>query len=395
MQVSVDYFRQWLSKKIQDYLAAHPEVTVQELADRVGVSAPTISRWKTGQTNVAEEHHERLFAALGTSREELARDLGTESVVLPVVRARGAVRTRGALRSRAGPGAATRSTAMPAPGGRGFALRVAVPRRVFVILLEGLWAPDSAWLQQAVRAEHVKLAQLMGEEPLDPGRFRLGRAEGVLMTPQEPKGVVARTVLEGIQKAGRPDDLALVYLSTDLSRDEKSRLIVDLGGEGGPTLLADLADWVGDSARHAALILEARWPVGEPGLAAVQNPSWQAELRAMTRRGLHIVVAALPPEESELDDWSFFSTLMLEGIRTGEADLNRDGLITLNELCEYASEQIDPRNHQALQRIAAGQQASIVPAPRVVSEGSGQDVAVAFGCPEGVATSVFTPGPNA
>ncbi|MFH1922076.1 MAG: hypothetical protein ABIP48_19595 [Planctomycetota bacterium] len=392
MQVSSEVFRQWLARQIKDYLAAHPEVTVQELAGQIGVSAPTISRWKAEQTNVAEEHHERLFAALGIHKEDLARELGADSVTLPVVRARGAVRTRGAIRTRGVGGATAGPLAGPAAVGHGPTWRASVPRRVFAVLLESSWTPELAWLREAVRSERAKLAQLMGEEPLAPGGFRFGQAECALMTPERPNRQILRTLLEGIRQAGRAEDLALLYLWADLGRDEENRLIVRFPEDRGGTLLAELADWASNAAQRTVLILEGRWPDCEQGVTAGQDLRLETDLKAMSRRGLYLVVAALPQQEAELEEWPFFSSLISEGIRSGEADLNRDGMITLAELCEYASRHIDPRNLLALQRIAAGEPASVVPAPRFISESAGQDVAVAVQSPEGAPIS--PPGPG-
>jgi carbon storage regulator CsrA len=88
-------FLDWIARQIEQYLDAHPEVTLQQLARAVGVSPATITRWRARQTNVARDHLQSLLDVLGTSLDDLARERNVKRVLPPEIKARGpAVRRR-------------------------------------------------------------------------------------------------------------------------------------------------------------------------------------------------------------------------------------------------------------------------------------------------------------
>jgi carbon storage regulator CsrA len=99
--VAHDVLLNWVARTINHYLDTHPEVTLQQLADRVGVSAASVARWKSCQTNVARPHLEPLLQALGVSLDDLAKDLKLSSIKLPDIKSRGprALSTRQTHRS--------------------------------------------------------------------------------------------------------------------------------------------------------------------------------------------------------------------------------------------------------------------------------------------------------
>ncbi len=85
-------FSCWISLKINQHLERCPDTTIQSLADAVGVTAASISRWRLGQAAVAAVHRDRLLSVLGTNLDELACELNLEHFTLPDVKRRGAVR---------------------------------------------------------------------------------------------------------------------------------------------------------------------------------------------------------------------------------------------------------------------------------------------------------------
>jgi carbon storage regulator len=79
----------WVARHIQHYLDTHPDITLQQLAARVGVSPATITRWKSQQTNVSRVHLQPLLDALKINLQDLARELNVSSVTLPDIKPRG------------------------------------------------------------------------------------------------------------------------------------------------------------------------------------------------------------------------------------------------------------------------------------------------------------------
>src|SRR5262249_1652594 len=84
-----EIFLDWIARQIEQYLAAHPEVTLQQLARAVGVSPATITRWKARQTNIAKAHLQSLLDVLGIGLDDLARERNVQRILPPDVKARG------------------------------------------------------------------------------------------------------------------------------------------------------------------------------------------------------------------------------------------------------------------------------------------------------------------
>lgn len=83
-------FRAWLAQRIDAHLRQRPRGSLCRLAETVGVMPVSVHRWRVGSHNVAREHLPALLEALGTSLDDLSRELGVERVEVPHVLARGA-----------------------------------------------------------------------------------------------------------------------------------------------------------------------------------------------------------------------------------------------------------------------------------------------------------------
>jgi sRNA-binding carbon storage regulator CsrA len=89
LRVSAELLSDWIARKIKGYLRDQPRGALQKLAQVVGVSPVSITRWRNRQTRVATEHLHSLLPALGVGLDDLARELHVEQVLLPEIPARG------------------------------------------------------------------------------------------------------------------------------------------------------------------------------------------------------------------------------------------------------------------------------------------------------------------
>lgn len=85
-RASAEAVRDWIAKRIGEHVARAGKGGQRDLARAVGVSEPTISRWRLGLFHAATEHLPALLRALGSSEEEMAAELDMES--LPTIHAR-------------------------------------------------------------------------------------------------------------------------------------------------------------------------------------------------------------------------------------------------------------------------------------------------------------------
>lgn len=100
-RVSAEVLSDWVARKIKAYLKEQPRGALQKLAQLIGVSPVSITRWRNRQTNVATEHLHSLLPALGVGLDELARELNVEQVLPPDIPARGpAGRTEEGVQAR-------------------------------------------------------------------------------------------------------------------------------------------------------------------------------------------------------------------------------------------------------------------------------------------------------
>lgn len=369
MQVSAEHFREFVAEKIDEYLNANPRTTAKELAAAMGVSGPTLSRWKSGQSNISESHYESIFNVLKITSEDLAKAFNAESFTLPSVRARGTSRVRGGGQRPPGPALEL--------GQMGVSCRPWLPKRIFCVLFQGFWPSTLTPVARQISEQRAKLCRVFSNGAHAAEGSGWAPVESMVMAPQESNEGLARDVLWGVETAAQPGDMALVYLWANLCRDHEERLAVRFSEDRETTALAEFADWASRCARHAILVLDARWSTGNRDFPTVTNSRMETELLAATRGGLGLLVAASPSQNSEEPDWPFFSELLARGITSGEADVDDDGWITLSEACQYAAKRIDPLNRIALAQRASGKRATVVPAPRILSVPHEQDAVIA------------------
>ena len=153
--IGLQQFSRLIASELNQYIKANPQVSLRELAKQVGVSSTTISRWRSGQTNVASDYQQRLLDALGISLDALARKLNRDSITpdqLPQIKARGAVRPK-----------AGRGRAESAGSRRKFVVFVSSVVSEFPSLREELW-------ESIYKAGHIPV--VLEKYPAIPGDMR-------------------------------------------------------------------------------------------------------------------------------------------------------------------------------------------------------------------------------
>jgi hypothetical protein len=375
--ISTADFMVWVGEKVRLYLEANPQETLDSLAARVGVSAPTVSRWRSGGGAIADEHRPRLFDALGIKSPEAvyARERQVTNPVFPSVRTRGPGRPRAATLapSSAGDGAVVPGLATR-PTGR------CAPRRVYALLIGGSWPANRAWLAPIIQRQHQALAQFLGQPqeraPSERSTWSLGQEVPVVLVPQAPSRAVVLDLLSMLRPNARSDHLILVGISA-LFHWESEKLHFPLGGGRESLAVGEVIERLTGGEWGALVVLEGLWLEDGIGFPGPDNPLVERELLGYPRTGLALIAAALPATKAQAEHWPFFSELVQQGLRSGAADLNQDGTITAEELCDYVSREIQPGNDEALRQRAAGHPAHVVPLPRLLSEPLERNIVVA------------------
>ncbi len=151
----------------------------------------------------------------------------------------------------------------------------------------------------------------------------------------------------------KPEDMVLLYFSgyvSVLEPHDKIGLTTHLsrlGSNGNvvrsTVITADFVnDVMGDSrSQHQTLILDWCTDKGIPTLDAVRQnvkfaPQFQGEKRTILMSAASTQTAIIPPK-SEGSDYTFY---LVEGLKTGAADLNCDGEISLDEWHAYAQRKL-------------------------------------------------------
>ncbi|HIK57429.1 MAG TPA: GUN4 domain-containing protein [Synechococcales cyanobacterium M55_K2018_004] len=201
----------------------------------------------------------------------------------------------------------------------------------------------------------------------------------------DPDPMQLQEAVEEFLRQCQPDDLAVLFFSGQAVRDERGKLffsthITRHTPEGAlikysavpvsfvQELLSSCA------ARHKVLILD--W--GVSGSAqSLPAPPYNEDLSLHQQLGgasWGVLLSSDNPQplpEHSGSDLSLYSHYLVEGLATGAADLDKDGLVSLRDLHTYTSEhirQIDPNQHP---QIIALQEAVLrIPLARVPVLGS-------------------------
>ena len=169
-----------------------------------------------------------------------------------------------------------------------------------------------------------------------------------------PHHEVLRTVNRVLKKASK-DDLVLIYYSGHGKLDQAGRLYLAAADTEFEALEAtsipvqSLKSYIDISpSTKTALILDCCYS------GAVQKAFFRGEVDEQLNlmsggRGTFIITASTGiqlAKEKEEDRNGVFTKHLIEGIRSGAADRDGDGYITMNEIYQYAHDRVIAESHQ-------------------------------------------------
>ena len=182
-----------------------------------------------------------------------------------------------------------------------------------------------------------------------------GEFERVVRLIDQPSWEIFRELARVLTKAG-PEDLVLIYFSGHGKLDGTHTLHLatsdtDLEILDASSLpvrrLGDLA--TNSRAKSVVLILDCCY-AGRGGKDFTQaKGTLKDQLELLSGEGRFVLTAASdfqPAQEKESDQFSVFTKHLVRGLERGEADLNQDGFITLDELFRFARRETKKESRQ-------------------------------------------------
>jgi tetratricopeptide (TPR) repeat protein len=183
----------------------------------------------------------------------------------------------------------------------------------------------------------------------------IGEFDEVMELPDQGLAVVRRAIAQFFRQ-GKRDDLLVFYFSGHGVKDENGQLYLAVKDTELPLLAGTsieaafiTAQMDGSNSRRQVLILDcchsgafARGAKGVEGQSVGIGPAFEG-------RGYgHIVLTATDSTQYAWEgeqiigesDKSVFTHYLLQGLKTGEADSNSDGVITIDELYEYVFDHV-------------------------------------------------------
>jgi maltokinase len=170
----------------------------------------------------------------------------------------------------------------------------------------------------------------------------------------QPAHVVSREI-EGFLSAGGRDDLLLLYLSCHGLKDETGQLYFAASNTERRFLTSTgiRAEFVNELmnrsfSRRIVLLLDCCYSgVFTRGM----TPKGSSEIHLMERFngvGRGVISASSAMEYAFEGESSLFTSMLVEGLRTGEADLDEDGQVSIEDLYHYVDRRV--REHNPNQR---------------------------------------------
>jgi len=215
--------------------------------------------------------------------------------------------------------------------------------------LRGLISPES---------DAVELGELLGDR-------RIGGFDDVDVHLNESKLTIEKSI-ERLFHDAEPEDLVLLYFSGHGVRDRHRRLYFTVprtelrSGLAATSVSASFVkQCIADSNAEAVVLLLDCCYSGlfiEEGLKAASQPGMSPEHQALASgRGVYVLTATDAIQEAAdgtydatgLAGQSIFTSVITQGLRTGEADVRNQGRITLDDLWEYVHREM--RNRTELQ----------------------------------------------
>jgi hypothetical protein len=230
-------------------------------------------------------------------------------------------------------------------------------QRKALIIANDEYAHDALKDLRAPGADAQALAGVLG----DP---QIGGFDRVQVVSNQPAHVM-QAHIDDLFSDSRPDDVLLLYFSGHGLKDDSGELFF-AGSETRPSRLASSAvpaQFVqgrmrATRSRSVVLLLDCCYS-GAFGQGVSIRAGEDARVLdnfAQAGRGRAVITASTAMEyafeggelmEDRHQGPSVFTGVIVEGLRTGDADLDQDGRISLKELYTYVSEQVEKRNpHQ-------------------------------------------------
>ncbi|WP_179138053.1 caspase, EACC1-associated type, partial [Candidatus Entotheonella palauensis] len=169
---------------------------------------------------------------------------------------------------------------------------------------------------------------------------------------------VADPMIEAlISNRAEPNDLILFYFSGHGKLDRQGRLYLAVTNTHAQTLgstaipIAQLKDFI-DNGRSTRLVIILDCCFS--GAAGEAFATSKGDIDSMLQlfsggRGKYILTASTASQtaqEKESETYSVFTKHLIAGLRTGAADLDGNGLVTVEELYRYIHTQVREENHQ-------------------------------------------------
>ncbi len=237
-------------------------------------------------------------------------------------------------------------------------------RRRALIVANGEYDNEGLSRLRSPAADAAALAEVLADP--DIGRF------DVMVVQDEPAHVVQGHI-EELFSESKPEDLVLLHLSCHGLKSDSGELFFAMRNTR-PDRLASSgvpADFVqrcirGSRARSVVLLLDCCYG-GAYGRGVAVRAAGDAQVldsfpqeRLGSGRGRAVITASSAIEyafegdrladEQDLEP-SVFTSALVRGLKTGEADRDEDGQVSLNELYDYVFDQVRERNpHQTPSR---------------------------------------------
>ena len=220
-------------------------------------------------------------------------------------------------------------------------------RRIALVVATGSYADATLARLRAPGRDASGLAEVLRDDEI--GGFSV---ETVLDAPAD----VLRRRVARFCAQGAPSDLALVYLSCHGVLDDRGRLYYATTDTDRALLSATAipAAWLNEQledcrCRRQILMLDcchsgafAKGAKGEGGLALRERFEGRGRVVLTASRGTEYSFEGGEVHGDGVS--SVFTGVLVEGLRSGDADRDRDGLVTVGELYDYAYEAVRSRD---------------------------------------------------
>jgi hypothetical protein len=141
---------------------------------------------------------------------------------------------------------------------------------------------------------------------------------------------------------GKLNQFGQLYLATsDTELDELESSAISVGR------IRDFVDV--SQSKQVVIILDCCFSGAIGHVFSKSSIDDQLKVEASKGRGTYIMTASTSIQtalEKEVDKYSVFTKHLIAGIATGEADTNRNGVITIDELYDYLYQRVREESHQ-------------------------------------------------